>query len=356
LQCERWERKIRLPPGPNPPAGTPPAVVNDMFQNQMICDQGAVAPTVLTGTTRVRVVGEFDVQCTRRYPGKFFEKMFSKLKRQPHKMCPEWQGRFKCAGDDKDLQFDSNIQKEGPAYPSRAFPGSHCTACKPVTEEITEPPSDQEPFFKRAEHGVFMIYAFFFFNPVSLNVARFYKETLHEKQKKGWRLWLIIHVGFAAFASIFSYIGYTYPSFTEYDAHITLGYGAMIGVCSGILTGWCRHKNPTFQTGMFYVHALSGYLGWGLAIASMIFAPFISKWTRLVSYVASGICLAAMAIMTFHICSVDSNIGVRPKRSHIPIIEIRFDDIVPPKSLFRKIFLYVYIFLQFLICFGMLIL
>lgn len=49
------------------------------------------------------------------------------------------------------------------------------------------------------------------------------------------------------------------------DAHIILGYGAMIGVSSGIITGWFRHKNQYVQTCMFYVHALSGYLGWGLA-------------------------------------------------------------------------------------------
>lgn len=102
------------------------------------------------------------------------------------------ENRFHCGGLDDDLHFDANIHEEGEDVDTRAFPASHCIPCKAVTEEVTEPPSDEEPFFKRGEHGVFMIYAFFFFNPVSLNVARFYKETLHEKQVKGWRLWLVV--------------------------------------------------------------------------------------------------------------------------------------------------------------------
>lgn len=77
-----------------------------------------------------------------------------------------------------------------------------------------------------------------------------------------------------------------------------------------------------------------------MVVASMVFAPLISKWTRLVSYMASGICLVAMAIMTVHICSVDGNLGVRPKRSHFPIIEVRFDDIIPPVKLRSLIIAY----------------
>ncbi|CAL8099365.1 unnamed protein product [Orchesella dallaii] len=299
--CKSWEDRIRN----NPVGASPPAsAFNGSWvldeTNVVLChDASAVQALDPDATrTRVRFEGDFDTQCTLRYPGAIFEKMTQKQKRQPYKVCPEWQGKFTCRGNPEDLHFDTSNYTNGEDSSERPFPSSHCSPCIPVTEELTTLPSGDEPFFKRTDHGVLMIYAFFFFNPVSMNIARFYKETLHEKQVKGWRLWLVIHVGFAAMASIVSYIGYTFPSFTEIDLHIGLGYGALIGVSSGIITGWFRHKNPILHTMMFYLHGLSGYGGWALAIASFVFAPGISKYTRLVSYAASAICLAAMAVMT----------------------------------------------------------
>lgn len=93
----RWEKKIRkTDPTAPPPAqpGTPPsAVVYKPYKNEMVCHGASSVPTELKQKTRVRVVGEFDVDCTLRFPGKLYEKMTLKLRRQPGKICPEWQGK-----------------------------------------------------------------------------------------------------------------------------------------------------------------------------------------------------------------------------------------------------------------------
>lgn len=192
MRYARWELKVRSGSSGLPGGGGEP--VEKEKESKIKCEDGAAPLTAATDKTRIRVVGDFDAQCVRRYPGLMYEAINSKTKRQPYKVCPQWQGRFQCRGTDDEFKFDREIPAAGSDNVERSFPSSHCDECKPVTEEVTEPPDEMEPIFKRTAHGVMMIFAFFFFNPVSINVARFYKETLHERQVKGWRIWLVVRI------------------------------------------------------------------------------------------------------------------------------------------------------------------
>jgi len=160
--------------------------------------------------------------------------------RQPYKICSHWQGRFYCDGN--EITLNGLNQPVGLGNPSkdRYFPSSICEPCEKVTEAPLPPLKEGEDFIKRGVHGGMMSFAFFFFLPVSITICRFYKETLHTKEIKGWRTWLLAHVGMAIFVVFLSYISYTIPSFLDLDLHMYLGYAALFCCAGGLVSGWFR--------------------------------------------------------------------------------------------------------------------
>jgi len=231
----------------------------------------------LTGVSPIRFTGDFAVKCTDRYPTN---------KKAAHKVCPEWQGKFKCS----DRKFNTPwkaVNDDGEE--ERYFPKSFCRPCKKLKPDQKLPFNDGFTLFKRNAHGSFMILAFLFLLPVSLLISRFFKETLHNREIKGFRLWLMArkyictffddfnfrvahefsmifqaHITIAVASIILSYAAYTMPAFFKLDAHIYLGYGGTFCLVFGFLTGWPRPKDPPKLHCIYYLHALSGYAAWGL--------------------------------------------------------------------------------------------
>jgi hypothetical protein len=77
------------------------------------------------------------------------------------------------------------------------FDNTFCLPCKyEPTTEYTAKKKPGKPFFKRTLHGALMVIAFTYMLPMASLIARYYKETLHTWESKGWRLWLWVRLQF----------------------------------------------------------------------------------------------------------------------------------------------------------------
>lgn len=218
--------------------------------------------------TSLKILCNFNKKCvftTRKCITKFNREGKESKSRisQPYKVCKHWQARFRCEGEDEEAKLNEPA-KIGTGDKERYFPKSICDPCTVIIDP-TLPPEPKQGFITRGVHGGMMVFAFFFFLPVSITICRFYKETLHTKELKGWRLWLLAHVGLAMLVVLLSYISYTLPAFFELTLHMYLGYAALFCCAGGLASGWFRHKSEWVMTVSFYVHSASGYAGWGLA-------------------------------------------------------------------------------------------
>jgi hypothetical protein len=184
--------------------------------------------------------------------------------KQPHKVCPAWQAQFYCSGDTNDLKYNEPWDIGSGTYKTRLFPKSKCRPCEQPKATPAPPPDPKVGIFKLGLHGGSMMFAFFLFLPMSITISRFYKETMHTKELKGWRTWLVLHVIFAILVVFIAYISYTLPSFHDLSYHVTLGYASVFCCVGGLATGWVRQKDDFLRTIMFYIHGISGYAGWAL--------------------------------------------------------------------------------------------
>jgi len=182
----------------------------------------------------------------------------------PYKVCKNWQARFVCQ-DAADWALNSPWPANE-ANTKGFFPLSRCIPC-PTNKPTKAPKVLKDTLIvRRNEHGILMITAYLLLFPVSFLISRFYKETLHTSDVKGFRTWLCIHIVFCIVGMILIYIAYCAcpPSQGELHLHNILGY-VSVGCCiGGTLSGWVRNKGTFLLKCSIFFHAFLGYAGWGL--------------------------------------------------------------------------------------------
>ncbi|ODM93547.1 hypothetical protein Ocin01_13136 [Orchesella cincta] len=124
--------------------------------------------------------------------------------------------------------------------------------------------------------------------------------------------------------------------------HVWIGNIYIVTLALCYVSAWGRNKDTVVTKIAELIHGCFGYVTISLAVFSVYSSPGLGSTSKMLVYLMVATQIVFMMLLSCHICLLDKKMGMRPKRSHFPTVEARFDELPVPKAKFRIILLIIF--------------